>query len=129
MASWLSTFDRVEVIDSHAAGEPTRVVVSGNPDLGDGDIRERLRIFRTQYDAFRAGVVLEPRECDVVVGALLCEPDNPSSAGAVIFFSDPGSRADCWFPKMLLCTRLPRPISFFARQKSTAPHSCEVTRS
>ena len=28
----------LRVIDSHTAGEPTRVVVSGGPDLGDGPI-------------------------------------------------------------------------------------------
>ncbi len=106
MASWLSTFDRVEVVDSHTAGEPTRVVVSGGPDLGDGDIRERLRIFRTQYDGFRAGVVREPRGCDVVVGALLCKPVNPSSAGAVIFFNDVGYLGMCGHGMMGVVTTL-----------------------
>ncbi len=27
---------RIQVIDSHTAGEPTRVVVAGGPDLGGG---------------------------------------------------------------------------------------------
>jgi len=26
--------DRIQVIDSHTAGEPTRVVIAGGPDLG-----------------------------------------------------------------------------------------------
>ena len=33
---------RIGVIDSHTGGEPTRVVVSGGPDLGRGDMVERL---------------------------------------------------------------------------------------
>ena len=28
----------IDVIDSHTAGEPTRVVLAGFPDLGDGDL-------------------------------------------------------------------------------------------
>ena len=38
--------ESVRVVDSHTGGEPTRVVVSGGPDLGSGslaDRRERLR--------------------------------------------------------------------------------------
>ncbi len=95
MALSVSLSNRVEVVDSHTAGEPTRVVVSGGPDLGNGDLRERAQAFRNQYDSFRSGVVREPRGSDVVVGALLCEPVNPSSAAAVIFFNDVGYLGMC----------------------------------
>ena len=37
---------RIHVIDSHTGGEPTRVVIDGGPDLGDGPLAERLAIFR-----------------------------------------------------------------------------------
>ena len=36
---------QIDIIDSHTAGEPTRVVLSGFPDLGGGSLharRERL---------------------------------------------------------------------------------------
>src|SRR5439155_6714402 len=33
------------VIDSHTGGEPTRVVVSGGPDLGHGNMAQRRRQF------------------------------------------------------------------------------------
>lgn len=36
------TLRRIKVIDSHTGGEPTRVVISGGPDLGD-DARESCR--------------------------------------------------------------------------------------
>ncbi|TVR89050.1 MAG: hypothetical protein EA416_12865, partial [Trueperaceae bacterium] len=32
---------RLHVIDSHTGGEPTRVVVTGWPDLGDGPLATR----------------------------------------------------------------------------------------
>src|SRR5580692_3787838 len=81
---------RVRVIDSHTGGEPTRVVVSGGPDLGDGPLSERLERFRSQHDRFRSAVVNEPRGSDVMVGALLCEPVDPSCAAGVIFFNNVG---------------------------------------
>ena len=31
-------FQRIHVIDSHTGGEPTRVVVAGGPDLGEGPL-------------------------------------------------------------------------------------------
>jgi 4-hydroxyproline epimerase len=78
----------VEVIDSHTGGEPTRIVVSGGPDLGSGTMAERLAVFREKHDDFRSAVVNEPRGSDVIVGALLCEPVDPRSAAGVIFFNN-----------------------------------------
>jgi 4-hydroxyproline epimerase len=86
---------RVSVIDSHTGGEPTRLVVSGAPDLGSGSMADRLVRFRTQFDEFRSAVVNEPRGSDVVVGALLCEPVEAKSAAGVIFFNNVGYLGMC----------------------------------
>ncbi len=86
---------RVSVIDSHTAGEPTRVVIAGGPDLGGGAMAERLARFRDHHDNFRSAVVNEPRGSDVLVGALLCEPLDPSSAAGVIFFNNVGYLGMC----------------------------------
>ena len=64
----ISTCHRVQVIDSHTGGEPTRVVIAGGPELGDGTMAERLAVFRDRHDAFRSAVVNEPRGSDVMVG-------------------------------------------------------------
>ena len=80
----------LRVIDSHTAGEPTRVVVSGGPDLGGGSIPERLRRFAANHDDFRRAVILEPRGSDALVGALLCEQSEPGCATGVIFFNNVG---------------------------------------
>ncbi len=77
---------KVQIIDSHTGGEPTRVVVGGGPDLGAGTIAERITVFREHHDPFRSAVVNEPRGSDVLVGALLCEPGDKSCVAAVIFF-------------------------------------------
>lgn len=95
MMAGMSLSGPVHVIDSHTEGEPTRVVVTGGPDLGEGSLRERLHLFRTQFDGFRSGVVCEPRGSEVVVGALLLPPADPSSTAAVIFFNDVGYLGMC----------------------------------
>ena len=78
----------VRVIDSHTGGEPTRLVVGGGPDLGTGPLPTRLECFRARHDDFRSAVVNEPRGSDVMVGALLCEPVDPTCAAGVIFFNN-----------------------------------------
>jgi 4-hydroxyproline epimerase len=83
------------VIDSHTGGEPTRCVISGGPDLGGGTLFERRQRFREVHDAWRRALVCEPRGSDVVVGALLCAPLDPSSACGVIFFNNVGYIGMC----------------------------------
>jgi 4-hydroxyproline epimerase len=86
---------RVRVIDSHTGGEPTRLVISGGPDLGSGPLAERLGRFRGHHDNFRSAIVNEPRGSDVMVGALLCEPVDTSCAAGVIFFNNVGYLGMC----------------------------------
>jgi 4-hydroxyproline epimerase len=78
----------VTIVDSHTAGEPTRVVLAGAPDLGSGSLAARLATFRERFDWFRSAVVNEPRGSDVIVGALLCEPQDPTCSAGVIFFNN-----------------------------------------
>lgn len=96
----------IHVVDSHTEGEPTRVVTSGGPDLGSGSLAERLQCFQTRYDHFRSGVVCEPRGSEVVVGALLLEPLDPTSSAAVIFFNDVGYLGMCGHGTIGLVTTL-----------------------
>jgi 4-hydroxyproline epimerase len=66
------------------------VVVAGGPDLGSGSMSDRLARFRSEFDHFRSAVVNEPRGNDAIVGALLCEPSDPSCDAGVIFFNNVG---------------------------------------
>ena len=86
---------RVQVVDSHTGGEPTRLVLSGGPDLGKGSVRERLVRFKESHDRFRAGLVNEPRGSDAIVGALLCEPADSTCHAGVIFFNNVGCIGMC----------------------------------
>jgi 4-hydroxyproline epimerase len=96
----------VHVIDSHTEGEPTRVVISGGPDLGMGELPIRLDLLRRQFDSLRSGIVCEPRGSEVVVGALLCQPVDPASTAAVVFFNDVGYLGMCGHGTIGLVTTL-----------------------
>ena len=86
---------RISIIDSHTGGEPTRTVIAGGPDLGGGSVADRARIFATEFDSFRSTVVNEPRGSDVIVGALLIEPQDKSCSAGVIFFNNVGMLGMC----------------------------------
>lgn len=86
---------RIRILDSHTGGEPTRLVLDGFPDLGSGSMAERKQILAEQFDDWRATTVLEPRGSDVLVGALLCEPVDPSASAGVIFFNNSGYLGMC----------------------------------
>ena len=95
MAATPASIASVQVVDSHTAGEPTRVVLAGGPALGGGSLAERLRRFAAEHDDFRSAVVNEPRGSDVMVGALLCEPVDKACATGVIFFNNVGYLGMC----------------------------------
>lgn len=91
----MSFLHRIQVVDSHTQGEPTRVVIGGGPDLGSGSLLDRRGRFQKDFDRFRSAVVNEPRGSDPLVGALLCEPSDPSCAAGVIFFNNVGYLGMC----------------------------------
>lgn len=95
-----SVMRRVTAIDSHTAGEPTRVIVAGGPAdelrrLAGADLAAQRQLFARQFDRFRSAVVNEPRGSDVLVGALLTEPVSTDAAVGVIFFNNVGVIGMC----------------------------------
>jgi 4-hydroxyproline epimerase len=91
----MANLHRIQVVDSHTGGEPTRVVISGGPDLGTGPLSERVQRLSSQFDRFRSAVVNEPRGSDVLVGALLVAPHAPDCNFGVIFFNNVGPLGMC----------------------------------
>jgi 4-hydroxyproline epimerase len=86
---------RLDVVDSHSAGEPTRCVLNGLPDLGTGPLAERVKLLRSRYDFYRRAILCEPRGSDVLVGAYLVEPADPTCAAGIIFFNNSGYLGMC----------------------------------
>lgn len=86
---------RIVIIDSHTGGEPTRVVIGGFPDLGPGSMAERRELLAREHDRYRRATLLEPRGSEVLVGALLCLPQDPAHTAGVIFFNNTGYLGMC----------------------------------
>ncbi len=89
------SLERIHFLDSHTAGESTRLVVAGAPELGSGPLAERMECLQRSHDWFRSAVVNEPRGSDTLVGALLCEPVDKTAAAGVIFFNNIGYLGMC----------------------------------
>ena len=87
--------DRIEVIDSHTEGEPTRVVVGGWPECRGDTMEDRRVSLESSFDHLRQAVVCEPRGHDAIVGALLTEPVAEGSTVGVIFFNNVGYLGMC----------------------------------
>ena len=87
--------DKIQCVDSHTGGEPTRLVVSGFPDVAGLPLVDAVTCLRTQHDHYRRATVCEPRGNDVLVGALLLPPVNPDSLASVIFFNNVGYLGMC----------------------------------
>lgn len=95
VSPFMSAPHSIRILDTHTGGEPTRLVLTGGPDLGRGPLSERVKVFQGQQDKFRTAVVGEPRGSDVMVGALLVEPHEPGCAFGVIFFNNVGCLGMC----------------------------------
>jgi len=85
----------MRVIDSHTEGEPTRLVIDGGPPLGSGSLARRRERFQRDFDHYRSFAVNEPRGYEALVGALLCEPEDPTATAGLIFFNNVGYLGMC----------------------------------
>ena len=85
---------RIKVIDSHTAGEPTRVVVEGLPEF-TGTPGEWRDFLRAQHDDLRTAVACEPRGHEAMVGAYLLPPTQPDCVAGVVFFNNVGYLHGC----------------------------------
>ena len=97
---------RVQFVDSHTAGEPTRVVVSGFPALPGDTLAQKRESLSREFDQWRSLVNNEPRGNDVLVSALLVEPTIPDCAAGVIFFNNVGPLGMCGHGTIGLVTTL-----------------------
>lgn len=86
---------RIPYLDSHTGGEPTRLITSLPFDLGTGSVADKLSTLKTHHDDLRRTVLLEPRGSDVLVGAYLVPPADPTCQFGVIYFNNVGYLGMC----------------------------------
>lgn len=88
-------YERVlTTVDTHTAGEPTRVVVAGVPFI-QGSMGEKRRRLQEQYDSIRTVLMHEPRGHSDMFGAILTAPVHPEADLGVVFMDTGGYLAMC----------------------------------
>ena len=96
---------RLQVVDSHTGGEPTRIVVGGGPELA-GDLARQLAEFRSGHDELRGALINEPRGSDVLVGGLLRPGVSTGATAGILFFNNVGYLGMCGHGTIGLVTTL-----------------------
>lgn len=80
----------INVVDSHTAGEPTRVITGGVPPIPGSSMAEKKGYLEREMDDFRKILMREPRGHRDMFGALLTEPVSPEADIGVIFMENGG---------------------------------------
>ena len=86
---------RIRTIDSHAAGEPLRLIVEGLPSP-EGDTMLAKRDWAQKHiDHLRRSLMLEPRGHADMYGAILTEPVTSGAHAGVLFMHNEGWSTMC----------------------------------
>ncbi len=86
---------RIAVLDSHAAGEPLRVVLAGIDPIPGATIVAKRAWAREHLDAVRRGLMFEPRGHADMYGAVVTEPTTPDGDLGVLFMHNEGWSTMC----------------------------------
>jgi proline racemase len=76
---------RIVTIDSHTAGEPTRLIVGGVDPLPGQSMQEKRLYFMAHYDHIRLQLTRETRGHRGMFGAFLTEPVTPGAHFGLIY--------------------------------------------
>ena len=88
--------DRViSTIDSHAAGEPIRLITAGIPPLSGTTTLERRQELLAHHDHLRRTLLFEPRGHADMYGAILTPPTSPDANFGIIFLTNEGYSTMC----------------------------------
>ena len=80
----------IRTIDTHTGGDPTRIVISGLPDVPGKTMLDKKQYIIDNLDYVRQSILLEPRGHKDMFGALLLDPIQPEADVGVIFLSNDG---------------------------------------
>jgi hypothetical protein len=73
-AAMLQFSQVIQGVDSHTAGEPTRIVTGGLPPIAGASMADKRATLQRDFDHLRRALVLEPRGHDAIVLAYLLPP-------------------------------------------------------
>src|SRR5213595_794356 len=95
---------RILTVESHAAGEPLRVITGGLDPIPGSTILEKRRFARERLDGLRRGLVFEPRGHADMYGAIPTEPVTPDGDAGVLFMHNEGWSTMCGHGVIALVT-------------------------
>ena len=106
MPSWRppASWRRIGAIESHAAGEPLRVIVEGLDPIPGGTILEKRRFAQERLDGLRRGLMFEPRGHADMYGAIPTAPVTPDGDLGVLFLHNEGWSTMCGHGVIALVT-------------------------
>ena len=80
----------ITAVDTHTAGEPTRVVTGGIPCIRGNSMQEKRQWMATNCDYLRKMLMCEPRGHRDMFGAVITEPTSDHADIGVIFMDSGG---------------------------------------
>jgi len=90
-----TNWQKITTIDTHTAGEPLRIVISGIPDIPGDTILEKRQYMIENYDHFRKILMWEPRGHADMYGCIITEPVTKDADFGVIFMHNEGYSSMC----------------------------------
>ena len=91
----MAFIQRLHVIDSHTAGEPTRMVTDGFPDLEGDTLAEKEADFLANHSHLARMLVGEPRGHAPWHAVLPLDPSHPDADLSILILSSLGSLTMC----------------------------------
>ncbi|NLY09020.1 MAG: proline racemase [Tissierellia bacterium] len=80
----------IQAVDSHTAGEATRVVIGGIPNVKGDSMPEKKQWLEENLDYLRTAIMLEPRGHNDMFGSIITQPTNPEADFGIIFMDGGG---------------------------------------
>lgn len=86
---------KLKYYDTHTAGEPTRIVYEGYPELKGNTIMEKKNYLIENLEEIRTMTMLEPRGHENMFGAIILDPVDSRADKGVIFMDTGGCLNMC----------------------------------
>ncbi|WP_232364138.1 proline racemase family protein [Desulforapulum autotrophicum] len=80
----------ITTVDSHTAGEPTRIITGGLPHISGKDMPAKKEWMQQNMDDLRRMLMWEPRGHQDMFGAVITSPVSPDADAGVIFMDGGG---------------------------------------
>ena len=96
----------ISTIDTHAAGEPTRIVLSGLPLIPGPTMAAKKQYMAEHLDHFRTLLMQEPRGHRDMFGAIVTPPTIPQAQYGVLFMDSGGYLDMCGHGIISIATAL-----------------------